>query len=226
MCFRVRAGPPIGLMDACEDEQDMDFEEIPGEAIAECAARWPQHVAGAIKALVKSRSECLCTERKLRRLPLPTALQRLQELANTPGGAEAAAEAEAATATATAAPSYTPSAPSALVRQLGKAAAGSGEALSLKQNATKAFNLLVGRLDGVYAARAAAAPADFKERIDFWRTSCGLPKEVHSGLHRLRVWRNASEHHDERRWRAEGPRDEREFTDLVGGLGRGIEALE
>jgi hypothetical protein len=28
------------------------------------------------------------------------------------------------------------------------------------------------------------------------------------------------------RWRAEGPRDEGEFTDLVGELGRGIEALE
>ena len=77
-----------------------------------------------------------------------------------------------------------------------------------------------------HTPKAAAAPADFKERIDFWRTSCGLPKEVHSGLHRLRVWRNASEHHDAQRWRAEGPRDEAEFTDLVGELGRGIEALE
>ena len=214
-------------MDACEDEQDMDFEEIPGEAIAERAARWPQHVAGAIKALVKSSSKSLCHHSQRKRLALPRVLHALRELLSAPGGseAEAAAEAEATATAATGAPSYTPSAPSALVRQLGKAAAGSGEALSLKQNATKAFNLLVGRLDGVYAARAAAAPADFKERIDFWRTSCGLPKEVHSGLHRLRVWRNASEHHDERRWRAEGPASEADFTALVTALQRGVEGL-
>ena len=91
---------------------------------------------------------------------------------------------------------------------------------------SSAFHALVSRLDAVYARRAAAAPADFEGRLNFWRTSCGLPRELHSKLHRLRVWRNASEHHDAQRWRAEGPRDEGEFTDLVGELGRGIESLE
>ena len=62
--------------------------------------------------------------------------------------------------------------------------------------------------------------------VDFWRASCGLPREVHSRMHRLRVWRNASEHHDAHRWRAEGPASEGEFTALVESLGRAVEALE
>ena len=123
--------------------------------------------ARELKELVRSNDKSLCHLAKRKRLALPAALQKLQELASAPGGSEAEAAAEAAAAATEAGPSYTPSAPSALVRQLGKASAGSGEAeatLSLKQNATKAFNLLVGRLDGVYAARASEAPADFKER--------------------------------------------------------------
>ena len=53
---------------------------------------------------------------------------------------------------------------------------------------------------------AAAAPKDFLERIDHWHAACGLPEEVRGPLHTLRIWRNASEHRDEGRWQADGPR--------------------
>ena len=39
------------------------------------------------------------------------------------------------------------------------------------------------RLESVYPP---GAPADFRERIDYWWASHGLPKEMHDGMHRLR----------------------------------------
>ena len=61
------------------------------------------------------------------------------------------------------------------------------------------------RLDAAFTA--APAPSDFKERIDYWPDKCGLPRDMHDGMQRLRVWRNASEHRDAQRWRAEGPQN-------------------
>jgi hypothetical protein len=63
---------------------------------------------------------------------------------------------------------------------------------------------MIRRLDELY--RSAQAPADFVDRIDYWHTACSLPADVHPKLHTLRVWRNASLHHDEQRWAREGPR--------------------
>ena len=122
-----------------------------------------------------------------------------------------------------------PSALSALVRKLGKVAAADGEAeatMRLQRNASSAFDALVRRLDAVYARRATEAPTDFKERIDFWHSRCGMPAALHSGLQRLRVWRNASEHHDAQRWRAEGPSSEDEFMALTSATDRDVHRLE
>ncbi|EOD06969.1 hypothetical protein EMIHUDRAFT_218702 [Emiliania huxleyi CCMP1516] len=57
------------------------------------------------------------------------------------------------------------------------------------------------RLDAVYASRSAAAPDGFEECINFWYRECGLPAELRSQLHSLRIWANAARHHDAARWR-------------------------
>ena len=67
---------------------------------------------------------------------------------------------------------------------------------SVQRNVSDAFDMLLRRLDKVYHAASAEAPTDFLVRIDYWRKSCGLPPDVHSRMHRLRIWRNASLHHD------------------------------
>ena len=64
------------------------------------------------------------------------------------------------------------------------------------------------RLEDRFRATAGQwEPMDFAERIHFWHSDCGLPGEARAGLQRLRVWRNASVHHDQQRWLQEGPRD-------------------
>ena len=65
---------------------------------------------------------------------------------------------------------------------------------------------------------SAQVPTDFLERIDYWRAVCGLPEDVQSRLHTLRIWRNASEHGDAQRWRREGPRDEAELEEMLKGV--------
>ena len=62
------------------------------------------------------------------------------------------------------------------------------------------------RLDAVYASRSAAAPDGFEECINFWYRECGLPAELRSQLHSLRIWANAARHHDAARWRRDWPR--------------------
>jgi len=123
---------------------------------------------------------------------------------------------------------------SKLVRKLGRAAAQDEEAAKtrrLQQKASEGFRHLMDQVAHVYAARAAEAPADFIARIDFWRDACGLPAALHERLHRLRIWRNASEHGDEERWRREGARDEAQLVEVLGrcaelverlGVGRGL----
>ena len=51
-----------------------------------------------------------------------------------------------------------------------------------------AFNTLMPRLDAVHASRSAAAPDGFEERINFWHRECGLPTELRSQLHSLRIY--------------------------------------
>ena len=59
---------------------------------------------------------------------------------------------------------------------------------------------------------------DFNERINFWHAACGLPSEARAGLQRLRMWRNASVHHDKQRWLQEGPRDASEAREHIASL--------
>ena len=52
-------------------------------------------------------------------------------------------------------------------------------------------------------------------RIDYWRDECGLAPSVHARMHTLRIWRNASLHHDEQRWACNGPRSDAEASQLI-----------
>ena len=86
---------------------------------------------------------------------------------------------------------------------------------SVQRNVSEAFNACIRRLDEVYQSHGAQAPPDFNERIDYWRASCGLPEKVHALLHTLRIWRNASLHHDAQRWARDGPRSDAEASKLI-----------
>ena len=111
------------------------------------------------------------------------------------------------------------------MRKLGGDAANGDDSLRLQRNVSGAFSALMRRLDAMYAPGTAAPPADFRERIDHWHASCGMPKLMHSKMHQLRVWRNASEHHDAQRWRKVGP-SEPAFTQLILEVQREVETLE
>ena len=96
----------------------------------------------------------------------------------------------------------------------------------IQGNMLLAFNTLMPRLDAVYASRSAAAPDGFEERINFWHRECGLPTELRSQLHSLRIWANAARHHDAARWRRDGPRSEGEASRLVAAVTEAIGAIE
>ena len=96
----------------------------------------------------------------------------------------------------------------------------------IKDNMLLAFSNLTPRLDAVYAARAAEAPNGFEERIDFWHRECGMRADLKDRLHSLRIWANAARHHDDERWRRDGPHDEAQAAQLVAAVTSAIEGLE
>ena len=96
----------------------------------------------------------------------------------------------------------------------------------IQDNMLLAFKTLMPRLDAVHASRSAAAPDGFEERINFWHRECGLPTELRSQLHSLRIWANAARHHDAARWRRDGPRSEGEASRLVAAVTEAIGARE
>ena len=214
--------PAARLIDESETQHGDDFADIAGEAISEPTV-WPPRVANTVKELTKAKSAgpCLCAESKRKRLALPRMLEVLAQLLEE-NQAEPALP--PATAESSSGMAYAPSLPSLLVRKLGAAAVSDGGAeveMRLQRNASNAFDALMRRLDVIYESRAAEAPADFVDRIDFWR----LPAGLHSGMHRLRVWRNTGEHRDGLRWQREGPRSEAEFIELASMLERGLDEL-
>ena len=116
--------------------------------------------------------------------------------------------------------SSSPGPASQLMRRLGRAAARDDDeerVRRLQQRASEGFRHLMDRLLKVYgeASGAEEVPAEFLERIDYWHNRCQLPAALHTRLHQLRIWRNASEHGDEARWRREGPHDEVELVEKL-----------
>ena len=98
---------------------------------------------------------------------------------------------------------------------------------SVKRNVTEAFKLFMTRLGALYPHPS--TPDDFWERINFWKDSYGLPKDVVDNLHKLRKWRNASEHAaaDPGQWERDGPRGgSEEVLRLIAWLHERIPSLE
>ena len=63
---------------------------------------------------------------------------------------------------------------------------------SVQRNMLTAFDAFMRSLNELHAAKSAAAPHDFSERIHFWHVECGLPEATRAALQKLRVWRNAA----------------------------------
>ena len=193
----------VQLTDRCEEEFDELWTDIDVTRIADAAAGWPEAAARAVKDLAKADGKSLCHDSLRKRPTLPEALATLQALlsgSQRGAGMEEAAPAPGDEAAAAAARTtgYEPSPLSVQVR--GMRTSGDAQA-RIQDNMLLAFKTLMPRLDAVYASRSAAAPDGFEERINFWHRECGLPAELRSQLHSLRIWANAARHHDAARWR-------------------------
>ena len=219
--------------EACEDiDEDIRFEDIPAERLAQAGAGWSAEVAGKIKQCYSQ----LTTERRARRLALATLLQSLLALIE-PSGSVQTATADSVGDLAPATLQTTASTPlSQQVRRMrpaatptpqtdvAEAAAAAAEA-SLKRNVAEAFHNIIDRLDKLYESRGADAPRDFDRRLHFWRDECGLPSEAHSQLQTLRIWRNASLHHDADQWRQKGPSSAQAASEHLAALSSAVDRL-
>ena len=220
---------PLNIINAIEEALEEDFEDIEAEKLASAVAAWPPHVATAVKGLVRSASgKSLCHQSQRKRLALADALATLTRLSD---------EAVAGATVAPSDPDPTPGAaggssssrgyePTPLSMQVRETRKGADAQKGIKDNMLLAFSNLMPRLDAVYAAKAAEAPEGFEERIHFWHTECGMRADLKDRLHSLRIWANAARHHDNERWRRDGPRNEAEASRLVSAVMRAIEAME
>ena len=197
-----------GCCEACEDiDEDIRFEDIPAERLAQADAGWPAEVAGKIK---QCYLQLTMTERRAKRLTLATLLQSLRALIE-PGGSVQTATADSVGDLAPATLQTAASTPlSQQVRRMRPAAVPStpqtdAAEASLQRNVAEAFDNVMRRLDKLYESRDADAPRDFEPRLHFWRDECGLPAAAHSQLQTLRIWRNASLHRDAGQWQRKGP---------------------
>ena len=59
-----------------------------------------------------------------------------------------------------------------------------------------------------------------------WHSACGLSNTARKDLHVLRIWRNASDHHDSERWRRDGPSSAEEASAVLDRIAAAIGALE
>ena len=95
----------------------------------------------------------------------------------------------------------------------------------LQRNVSNAFDATMRRLAVVYRSHMDVAPADFEGRINYWCAQCGMPRGLRDELHQLRIWRNASDHHDEERWQRLGPSSEAEASTLLSHIAVALAAL-
>ena len=163
-------------------------------------------------------------------------LAQKQAIAEFSGGSTAGADATAAAstptaltvATATAAPAVSAeqevsrTALSKQVRNMRKGGAHEG----LQRNVSNGFDAVMRRLEAVYAASKGDAPTGFEELINYWHSACGLSDAARKDLHVMRIWRNASDHHDSDRWRRDGPRSDEEALVVLERIEAAIDALE
>ena len=77
----------------------------------------------------------------------------------------------------------------------------------------------------MYGGNGASSDDSFQEQIHLWYQERGLPGEVRGQMQTLRVWRNASLHKDEQRWRADGPCGAAEASLLITALANAVTTL-
>ena len=95
----------------------------------------------------------------------------------------------------------------------------------MQRNVAEAFDTVVRRLSELYHSRDADAPREFERRLHFWRDECELPSEAHSQLQTLRIWRNASLHHDTDQWRQKGPSSAQAASEQLAALSSAVDRL-
>ena len=213
--------------EACEDIGDnFQFVDIPAERLAQPNAGWPASVADEIKDCYVQ----LTLRRRTKRLTLANLLQSLRALLETGGSVQAATEAVGTLAT----DALQKSTPLSLqVRRMRPAAAATRQTdaaeasavASVQRNVAEAFDTVMRRLDELYYSRDADAPREFERRLHFWRDECGLPSEAHSQLQTLRIWRNASLHHDADQWRQKGPSSAQAASEHLAALSSAVDRL-
>ena len=96
----------------------------------------------------------------------------------------------------------------------------------LQRNVSNGFDAAMRRLEDVFAASKGGAPAGFEDLINYWHSACGLSGAATRDLHLLRVWRNASDHHDAGEWQRKGPRSAEEALTVLERVERAADALE
>ena len=167
--------------EACEDiDEDIRFEDIPAERLAQADAGWPAEVADKIKQCYSQ----LTTERRAKRLALATLLQSLRALLEAGGSVQTAAANSVGTLTPA---TLQTAASTPLSLQVRGMRTGGDAQKRIQDNMLLAFSNVVPRLDAVYTASAAVAPESFQDRINFWHRECGMPTELKDRLHVLRV---------------------------------------
>ena len=222
---------PFDIFTECEEEREEEFEDIDAAILADPTAGWLAHAAGVVKSMVRSRGSSLCHQSKLKRLKLTEAHQTLVRLLEEEG---AAPSTSSGTAPPPPSPSSSPPPPppppppaeqSALSKQVRRMRKG-GAHEGLQRNVSNGFDAAMRRLEAVYGATEGDAPAGFEELINYWHSACGLSDAARHDLHVLRIWRNASDHHDSDRWRRDGPRSDGEAMALLERIGAAVDALE
>ena len=98
----------------------------------------------------------------------------------------------------------------------------------LQRNTSNGFDAAMRRMNLVYAARVsdAGVSLSFEDQINFWHTQYGMRRGLMEDLHTLRIWRNASDHHDAERWRRDGPSSESAAAEVLARVDAAIKALE
>lgn len=225
VCLTNRS--PVDIFSECEEDVELQFEDIDAVALADSAAAWPAHAARVAKALVRSTGAGLCHQTRFKRLKLHDALQALAQLLSDEDSEVASTRATSTAPlmpVAAAAPLSPPgqTALSLQVRQMRTGDAHEG----LQRNVSNGFDAAMRRLEVMHGTTSGDAPAGFEAQINHWHATSGLSDEARRDLHTLRIWRNASDHHDSGRWRREGPHSDGEVSTVLMRIAAAIDALE
>jgi interleukin-1 receptor-associated kinase 1 len=176
----LTAQDPVDIEEACEEAcgENMEFDTIPAQLLAQPGADWPASVADELRQLYSK----LTHKRRNKRASLPQAMEALTAILRLNGQPCVATQPSAPQPSASAtgsSPVYTPpgsafAPPSQLsqqVRRLRPAGA------SLRQNVAEGFDSLMYQLEELYSDSDAEAPprGEFEERLRHWHQASAGP---------------------------------------------------